>query len=220
MQSLGGKWFYDVMQKNGYVIREESIRLLEDYVQRLLEWNSKINLISRTSTDRVWSDHILHSVSPVILGLISSKSKIIDLGSGGGLPGIPISILLPDVRTTLVDSINKKMTAVSDIAAALNLKNVTVSAGRAEELVELRNKFDIVIARGVAPLKDLVSWSKPILSKSGPRLLLAYKGGDLTEEMKEMMVTNKKLVIKSIDVSLNGTDELNKSEKKIIVVNL
>lgn len=220
MQSIGGRWFYEVLRRNGFQIEVKSMDLLEDFVAKLLEWNSKINLISRVSTDRVWSEHILHSVSPVLLGLIPTKGRIVDLGSGGGLPGIPISILLPEVQTTLVDSINKKMTAVNDIVSVLSLSNVTVKIGRAEELVDIRNKFDAVLARGVAPLKELVSWSKPLLSKDGQRLLIAYKGGELKEEIQAITTQSKKLGIKSIDIRLDGADELNKSEKKIIIVNL
>ncbi len=220
MKSIGVNWFSGVLQKNRFHVKEQSMDLLEDFVTRLLEWNSKINLISRTSTDRVWSEHILHSSSPVILGLIPANSRIVDLGSGGGLPGIPISILSPGVETTLVDSINKKMAAVSDMVSGLSLSNVTVKTGRAEEIADLRNKFDIVVARGVAPLKDLVLWSKSLLSKDGPRLLIAYKGGDLTEEINEVSMLKSKPGIRSIEIKLDGADELNVSEKKILVISL
>lgn len=214
------KWLEEILKKNNVVVRDESIVLLESYVIKLLEWNKKINLISRTSTERIWTEHILHSLSPIVLGLVPPRVRILDLGSGGGLPGVPVSIILSDSQVTLIDSINKKMNAVKEIVSDLKLRNVVVKAGRAEELLELRDSFDIVLARGVAPMVDLVRWSRPLLKRSGLRSLIAYKGGDLAQELSEARRQNEKLEIASIDLKIEGADELNASEKKLLIANL
>ncbi len=214
------KWLQEVLKKNNLTVGEESIVLLESYVTKLLAWNEKINLISRTSTEKIWSEHILHSLSPLISGVIPPKVKILDLGSGGGLPGVPISIVLFDSHVTLIDSINKKMNAVKEIVSDLKLRNVVVRAGRAEEILELRESFDLVLARGVAPLVDLVRWSRPLLKRNGPRSLIAYKGGDLAKEISEASRQIGKAKITSVDLKICGADELNSSEKKLLIANL
>ncbi|MBI4535707.1 MAG: 16S rRNA (guanine(527)-N(7))-methyltransferase RsmG, partial [Ignavibacteriae bacterium] len=119
----------------------------------LLEWNSKLNLISRKDEQRVWTSHILHSLSILFLVRIPKRSKVLDLGTGGGLPGIPISIARPDISVTHVDSIHKKVVAVKDVIERLHLTNASVVCSRAEDLPgehpgqEVR--YHIVVSRGV-----------------------------------------------------------------------
>ena len=152
------------------------------------EWNEKINVISRKDIDGLYEKHILHSLSIAAAFDFADGSEIADLGTGGGFPGIPLAIFFPNVRFHLVDSIGKKLKVVEAVAEGTGLKNVTTQHGRMEEV---RNrKFDFIVSRAVAPLKELWQWSRPLL-KTVPLAgnqqpgLICLKGGDLTAEISE-----------------------------------
>lgn len=153
------------------------------------EWNSKINVISRKDMESLYEKHILHSLSIAAAFEFAPKTSIVDLGTGGGFPGIPLAIFFPEVRFHLVDSIGKKLTVVNEVAAAIGLTNVTTQHTRIEEIKNRR--FDFVVSRAVAPLKDLWKWSKPLLKKSPGESgnqqpgLICLKGGDLAQEISE-----------------------------------
>ncbi|MET0637182.1 MAG: 16S rRNA (guanine(527)-N(7))-methyltransferase RsmG [Chitinophagaceae bacterium] len=155
-----------------------------------LEWNEKINVISRKDIESLYERHVLHSLSIATINGFKDGMEIIDLGTGGGFPGIPLAIFFPEVKFHLVDSINKKLTVASAVAESIGLKNVTVQHTRIEDI---RNrKFDFVVSRAVAPLKDLWNWSKPLLKKTGKPEegtlsggLVCLKGGDLALEIQE-----------------------------------
>jgi 16S rRNA (guanine527-N7)-methyltransferase len=152
------------------------------------DWNSKINVISRKDMDNFYLHHVLHSLSIAAKFEFTPNMQIVDLGCGGGFPGIPLAIFFPDTPFHLVDSINKKLTVVKEVAAAIGLTNVTTQHSRVEEIKN--KKFDVVISRAVAPLKDLWYWSKPILNKrtvnnKQPYGLICLKGGDLAQEIFE-----------------------------------
>lgn len=169
----------------------EQFRLLEGLYK---EWNEKINVISRKDIDGLYEKHVLHSLSIAAAFEFADGSEIIDLGTGGGFPGIPLAIFFPQVRFHLVDSIAKKLKVVEAVAEAIGLKNVTTQHTRAEEIKN--RKFDFIISRAVAPLKDLWRWSKPLLrhrvqgtglqagQPSDPGLI-CLKGGDLAIEIQE-----------------------------------
>ena len=152
------------------------------------EWNEKINVISRKDIDSLYEKHVLHSLAIAAVFKFTSGIEIIDIGTGGGFPGIPLAIVFPDVQFHLVDSIGKKLKVVNEVVQALQLKNVTTQHIRAEEIKN--RKFDFAVSRAVAPLKDLWQWSSPLLSnkkktdlfKNG---LICMKGGDLTQEIRE-----------------------------------
>jgi 16S rRNA (guanine527-N7)-methyltransferase len=160
------------------------------------EWNEKINVISRKDIDSLYEKHVLHSLSIAAAVDIPAGTQVLDLGTGGGFPGIPLAIFFPEVQFHLVDSIGKKIKVVEAVVEALELKNVTTAHSRAEEI---RNrKFDVVVSRAVAPLGDLWRWSKPLLKKaqSGKQQaeseeeevgsgLICLKGGDLSLEISE-----------------------------------
>lgn len=151
-------------------------------------WNEKINVISRKDMDRFYEHHVLHSLAIATQFSFKSKSNILDLGTGGGFPGIPLALLFPEAHFHLVDSINKKLQVVLAVAEELDIKNITTEHKRAEEIKD--KKFDVVVSRAVAPLKDLWHWSKPLLkrhSPSGdsPNGLICLKGGDLSQEIFE-----------------------------------
>jgi 16S rRNA (guanine527-N7)-methyltransferase len=153
------------------------------------EWNEKINVISRKDMDNFYEHHVLHSLAIATQFDLPDDYEIMDLGAGGGFPGIPLAIFFPEVKFHLVDSINKKLKVVNEVANAIGLTNVTTQHTRAEDIKN--KKFDLVISRAVAPLKDLWYWSKPLLKNrriDQPKKLsglICLKGGDLSEEISE-----------------------------------
>lgn len=148
------------------------------------EWNEKINVISRKDMDHFYEHHVLHSLAIAAQFEFNDKQQVLDLGCGGGFPGIPLAILFPETNFLLVDSINKKLKVVNAVAEAIGLTNVTTRHSRVEDIKD--KKFDAVISRAVAPLKDLWHWSRPVLKKgSVPGGLICLKGGDLTLEISE-----------------------------------
>jgi 16S rRNA (guanine527-N7)-methyltransferase len=148
------------------------------------EWNQKINVISRKDMADFEVHHVLHSLAIATQVEWEAGMEVMDLGCGGGFPGIPLAIFFPELRFLLVDSIGKKLKVVEAVAALLGLENVETRHGRAEDI---RNrKFDAVVSRAVAPLADLCRWSKPLLKKGAPGGgLFCLKGGDLTREIAE-----------------------------------
>ena len=155
------------------------------------EWNAKINVISRKDIDALYEKHVLHSLAIAAVfdfSMASSGLEILDIGTGGGFPGIPLAIMFPQVQFTLADSIAKKLKVVEAVAEGAGLKNVRTRHTRVEEI---RNqKFDFIVSRAVAPLKDLWKWGKPLVKaerkledfKNG---MIFLKGGDLASEISE-----------------------------------
>ena len=153
------------------------------------EWNEKINVISRKDMDHFYLHHVLHSLSIAARFEFKPGMEVMDLGAGGGFPGIPLAIFFPEAKFHLVDSINKKLKVVNEIAAAAGITNITTQHTRAEEIKN--RQFDTVISRAVAPLNDLWFWSRPLIRKTKkaekgiPNGLICLKGGDLGKEISE-----------------------------------
>lgn len=152
------------------------------------EWNEKINVISRKDIESLYEKHVLHSLALAVICDFYPGTRVVDIGTGGGFPGIPLAIFFPDVQFTLVDSIGKKIKVVDAVAEAVGLKNITTVHGRVEDLK--RQNFDFAVSRAVAPLGELWGWvSKYLLNgkqsddlKNG---LICLKGGNLEEEIKQ-----------------------------------
>jgi 16S rRNA (guanine527-N7)-methyltransferase len=159
------------------------------------EWNAKINVISRKDIESLYLKHVLHSLSIAAVFNFKPGTSIIDLGTGGGFPGIPLAIFFPEVKFHLVDSIAKKLKVVEGVASAIGLENITTQHSRVEDIKN--RKCDFVVSRAVAPLKDLHQWSKPLIYKNtDPDLdpkngLICLKGGDLNIEIQESAVRPK-----------------------------
>ncbi len=150
------------------------------------EWNSQINVISRKDIDNLYLHHVLHSLSIAKLVQFKPGTEIIDLGTGGGFPGIPLAIYFPDVRFHLIDGTNKKLKVVQAVVDALGLKNVSVQHKRAEDF---GHKVDFVMARAVAPMEKLWLWSERLISMKQknalPNGLIALKGGNVEAEIEQ-----------------------------------
>ena len=149
------------------------------------DWNSKINVISRKDIDNLYEHHVLHSLAIAELIRFKSGTHIMDLGTGGGFPGIPLAIMFPEAKFHLVDSIGKKIRVCEEVRNALGLQNVTTQWCRAEEVKE---QFHFVVSRAVMPLPDLVKIVRKNISKEQfnglPNGLICLKGGELEQEAK------------------------------------
>lgn len=149
------------------------------------DWNSKINVISRKDIDNLYEHHVLHSLAIAKVLPFQPHTEILDVGTGGGFPGIPLAILFPECRFTLIDSIGKKIKVAQEVATALGLTNVECIQKRAEEE---KRKFDFVVSRAVMPLPDLVRLVQKNVSNKQrnavPNGLVVLKGGDLREELR------------------------------------
>jgi 16S rRNA (guanine527-N7)-methyltransferase len=150
------------------------------------DWNSKINVISRKDIDELYTRHVLHSLGIAKILEFKPGSKIMDVGTGGGFPGIPLAILFPEVDFYLIDVIAKKIRVVNEVAIALGLINVKAEQKRAELV---NQEFDFIVSRAVTNMPDFVSWVNGKIRKNSKHELqngiLYLKGGDLTEELKE-----------------------------------
>jgi 16S rRNA (guanine527-N7)-methyltransferase len=149
------------------------------------DWNSKINVISRKDIEALYLRHVLHSLSIAKLIQFQAGSKILDIGTGGGFPGLPLAILFPDVTFHLVDSINKKLKVVNGVAESLGLENIYTTHSRAESI---KGQYDFIVSRAVTTMPDFVGWVKNRVAKKSVHPIkngiLYLKGGDLTEELK------------------------------------
>lgn len=177
-----------ILDAHGHQLDDTKQEKLQHYVELLLEWNSKINLISRKDQDQVWRNHVLHSLAVLLVADVPRTGRVIDIGSGGGLPGIPLSIMRPETEWVLVDSVGKKIRAVGEMATVLDLPNVLTVYGRVEDDAFVREfgaSADMVTARAVTRLEALVRWARALLTESGSRTLIVWKGGDLSDELAE-----------------------------------
>jgi len=224
-------WLRTVCAKNGLKIQDDQLDMIGRYVLLLLEWNQKINLISRRDEENIWQSHILHSIAPLFQLGIPPKARAVDLGTGGGLPGIPLKILNPTIRIMMVDSTQKKITAVNEMTRALGLSDTIAVWGRAEEIAvrkEFHQKFDIAVARGVGPLDELIRLAYPFLAAQTlggespcitqlpARCLLAYKGGDLEHEIAKSKL-NK--AVREIEVRVLAGEGMDPAAgKKLVIV--
>lgn len=179
------------------------------------DWNSKINVISRKDIENLYLHHVLHSLAIAKYITFKPGTTIMDMGCGGGFPGIPLAIMFPDVQFHLVDSIGKKVRVAGEIANAIGLKNVRTSHSRAEEIKE---KYSFVVSRAVMQLPDLVKICRKNISKEQqnalPNGIICLKGGDITHELLPF-----KNVSETIDISNYYSEEFFK-DKKIVYVQI
>ena len=177
------------------------------------DWNSKINVISRKDIENLYLHHVLHSLAIAKYITFKPGTKIMDMGCGGGFPGIPLAIMFPDVQFHLVDSIGKKVRVTSEIAQAIGLENVRTSHSRAEEI---KDKYSFVVSRAVMQLPDLVKICRKNISNEQfnalPNGIICLKGGDMTAETRPF-----KNSCEIIDVSTYFAEEYYKDKKVVYV---
>lgn len=165
-------------------ISEEQKKQFAALYELYLDWNSKINVISRKDIENLYEHHVLHSLAIAKVLKFNDETSIVDVGTGGGFPAIPLAILFPNVKFHLVDSIGKKIRVATEVANAIGLKNCTFAHSRIEDVKE---KFDFVVSRAVMPLPDLVRLSKKKIKKEQinalPNGLICLKGGELEQEI-------------------------------------
>ena len=173
----------DIILKYFPDITEEQKKQFAALYDLYTEWNAKINVISRKDIENLYEHHVLHSLAIARVIQFRAGSRIMDLGTGGGFPGIPLAILFPEVHFHLVDSIGKKVRVATEVATAIGLKNVTFRHARAEEE---KQTFDFVVSRAVMPLADLIKIIKKNISvkqqNALPNVLICLKGGELEHE--------------------------------------
>ncbi len=232
-----GAWFQSICDVNDFTVSDDQRDLLEEYVELLLDWNKKLNLISRQDEPNIWERHILHSASILFHLSLLSDGRVLDLGTGGGLPGIPLKILSPALSLNLIDSVRKKAVAVADMVEQLSLTDTRIDCGRAEELgtrKEFMGKFDYVITRGVANLKQLAEWSFPFLRLRRPAArvssqdqrktfinspaLIAMKGGDLEKEIAFARRSSNVRDITITDLTVQGFQATPNPDRKAVIV--
>ncbi|MFA6200196.1 MAG: 16S rRNA (guanine(527)-N(7))-methyltransferase RsmG [Bacteroidales bacterium] len=177
-----------VIKQHFPFVTEKQLEEFERLPALYAEWNEKINVVSRKDIENIFERHILHSLAIAKVCSFKPNSEILDVGTGGGFPGIPLAILFPEVKFTLVDSIGKKIKVVNEVKDALGLKNVVAEQIRAEQV---NKTFDFIISRAVTQMPEFVGWVKNKISKIQyhdlDNGLICLKGGDLTEELKPLI---------------------------------
>lgn len=171
---------------------EQQVTQFEQLKPLYKEWNEKINVISRKDMDAFYEHHVLHSLAIAKVIRFTPGTTILDVGTGGGFPGIPLAILFPECKFHLVDSIGKKIKVVQEVVESLGLKNVDSTHERAENI---KGKYDFIISRAVTKMPQFITWVRNKISKKQknglPNGILYLKGGDLTEEMKDIKSFNE-----------------------------
>ena len=177
-----------VIKQHFPFVTEKQLEEFERLPALYAEWNEKINVVSRKDIENIFERHILHSLAIAKVCSFKPNSEILDVGTGGGFPGIPLAILFPEVKFTLVDSIGKKIKVVNEVKDALGLKNIVAEQIRAEQV---NKTFDFIVSRAVTQMPEFVGWVRNKISKIQyhdlDNGLICLKGGDLTEELKPLI---------------------------------
>lgn len=212
--------FWTLCSSNGIVLDLKQLKQFTRYAEELLYWNEKVNMISRKDIDNIVERHLLHSLSILKYVDIPPKSRCLDIGTGGGLPGIPIAITNPDIKMLLIDSIAKKIKVTGMLASHTGHRSIKAMKIRAEELANLKDhkkKYDFIFARAVTRTVKIISWAGGLMKHSGKIVLL--KGGDLNGELTEAREYYPNYDIVEKNIQIIGMDWFEKEEKKIIICN-
>ena len=212
--------FWTILSANNIVINVEQIEQFKRYEKELLYWNEKINLISRQDYQNILEKHFLHCLSILKYIEFPKKARCLDIGTGGGFPGLPLKIALPEIYMTLSDSIKKKLKTTEMFAKHTGLRNIECKLGRVEDWAKdkkYNQYFDVICSRAVAQTVRLIDWSLPLLKSTGKFIFL--KGGDLENEINDAKNKYPHLNFAVTEIALLGCDWLKNEGKKIVVVN-
>ena len=205
----------NVFNKHNINLTEKQIEDFYRYYSLLVEWNQKFNLTAITEQSEVIVKHFLDSV--ICYSLLPENAKIIDIGAGAGFPSFPLKILRPDLKITLIDSVNKKVTFQQEVIKQLNFTNAEAIHTRAEDLaknIKYRETFDGCVSRAVAQLNTLVEYSLPFIKIGGK--MFAYKSNEIEEELNN---STKAISILGGKVKENITFNVDNVDRKIIIIN-
>jgi 16S rRNA (guanine527-N7)-methyltransferase len=193
---------FDIIPKYFPDLTEIQTNQFKQLYELYADWNSKINVVSRKDIESLYEKHVLHSLAIAKYIQFENGTKVLDIGTGGGFPGIPLAILFPNTEFTLCDSIAKKIKVAEEVSNAIGLKNTDFVVGRVENLKE---EFHFIVSRAVAPMESLYRWTQDYIddncfnAKLNGYLLL--KGGDLKEEIKDLKRLNAKLNVQTADLN-------------------
>lgn len=210
--------FWTICSTNNIVLDREQMKLIERYLNEIKYWNNKVNLISRQEEEQILDKQILHSLTILKYVEIKQKAKCIDVGTGAGLPGIPIKIARPDLDMLLVDSIQKKIKITSMLAKHTELKKIEAITSRVEDLskkLNYLNYFDLVFARAVKKILTVINWVKPMINKDG--YIVFLKGGNLKDEIDEVKKYYPDILVNEINIKINGYTWFEENDKKIVI---
>lgn len=210
--------FWTLCSMNGIVLEKEQAKQIERFANEIVYWNQKVNLISRRDEENLFVRHIFHSLLPLKYIELPQKARCLDVGTGGGFPGIPIGIARPDLRILLIDSILKKINITEMLAKHTGLRFIETKRARCEDLEKLpkyNQHFDFVFSRAVSTTNNLITWTKNIIQPNAKIILL--KGGDLTTEINDCKALYPNYSYNVIDLKVIGNDWFQTENKKLLV---
>jgi len=211
--------FWTILSANGIVLDVEQIDLFKCYHKELMYWNQKINLISRQDEDNILEKHFIHSLSIIKYVDIPLKAICLDIGTGGGFPGLPLKITRPDIIMLLSDSVKKKLTITEMFSKHTKLHNISCILGRIENLCNDKNylqHFDIIVSRAVAKIDKLLDWCLQLIKDNGKFIFL--KGGNIDEEINQAQKKYNKLHFEIKNINILGCKSINTADKKIVII--
>lgn len=204
----------EIIHKYFTDLSKEQADLLVQLKPLYEDWNSKINVISRKDMEQFYCNHVLHSLSIAHLTQFKKGESVLDIGTGGGFPGIPLAILFPNTHFTLVDSILKKTKVIVGVKEALGLENVTVINDRFENI---KTPFDYIVSRAVAPALKLVSLTRLAMTPQTKHIFI--KGGDLTDEKNELLAKHKSLRWNEVNLKDHFSEDFFETKKVVTLSN-
>ncbi len=228
-------WLHTLCTKNSISITDIQIARLSAFKTQLLDWNKKINLISRKNEENIWKGHIALSLSILFKLRFRPGMHILDLGTGGGFPGIPLAIMHPDSTFLLLDSTQKKVNTVKSMADAIGLTNVSTIWGRAEDVQrqpQYAGRFDAVVARSVSSLSNLLEWGLPFLKKGGGTnitkdfisisapSLITFKGSEIEQEEAEARSAFPAVALQNVPLIFPGSEAFDNLDKKLTIATI
>ncbi len=210
--------FWTLCSANGIVLDKEQLDSFTRYIGELLLWNKQVNLISRKDEENVIVHHIIHSLTALKFVNLKPKARCLDVGTGGGLPGIPITIANPAIHMLMVDSVVKKIKMTSMFAKHTGIRTLQAMAVRAEDLQkqdQYQKHFDFVFSRAVTRIDKIYSWVYKLMKPDGK--LVLYKGGDCSEEIAMATETYPGLAVEVKPIKFIGIDWFEQNEKSIVI---